>query len=117
MKKLFLLLILTLFSFARSQNFNQFLVDISALPDSLKQAKADSFYNALSRLPLVEQDSLVTFIYRGSGGVVSWAGDANGWDPTASLFQKVSGTSLWYRLETYESYARLDYKLVLNGNN
>lgn len=118
MKHLHLLLFFVCsFMSVQAQNFDLFLTHLSKAPDSLKQVKVDSFYQSLSRSPLIEQDTLVTFIYRGSASLVSWAGDANGWDPTASPFEKVLGTNLWFCRETYEPDARLDYKLVINNNN
>lgn len=100
-----------------AQTFDDFLSSLETTPDSLRQTRADSFYNARTQLPLIENDTLVTFIYRGTANTVALAGDANNWNPRQHPFTRIENTTLWYRRETYEADARLDYKLVINGDN
>jgi enterochelin esterase-like enzyme len=64
------------------------------------------------------QNNRVAFMYRGAGGAVSWPGDFNGWNPSASSWQGVQqgDTDLVLVEKTFPSDARLDYKIVVNGN-
>ena len=64
------------------------------------------------------QDNQVAFLYRGSGSSVVWPGDFNGWNSAASSWQgtQFPGTNLWIVEKTLPTDARLDYKVVVNGN-
>ena len=100
----------------QAQEFNAFLSRIYALPIAEKQALADSFYNAHPALPLIENETQVYFLYRGTANSVVLAGDANGWSTSADHLNLIYGTNLWYAGRQYENDARLDYKFVINGS-
>ncbi len=102
---------------AVSQGFENFLGRVNSLPDSLRPAVVDSFISATSAFPVVEQDTVVHFIYRGSASSVSVAGDANNWQPGALPMTNVSGTNFWYVNQIYPDDSRLEYKYVTNGTN
>jgi enterochelin esterase family protein len=97
--------------------FADFLSHIYSLPETQRQAAADSFYQSAVVLPLIEADSIVYFLYRGGATRVTIAGDANGWDPSALVMTRIAGTNLYYARQLYEPDARLDYKLVLNNSS
>jgi enterochelin esterase family protein len=112
----FLPLLLVLTSGVESQMFDDFLAQLNAAPADQRPALVDSFMEATSAFPVVEQDTLAHFICRGSAQSVSVPGDADAWTIGASPMTLVAGTDFWYRTDAYESDARLDYKFVLNGS-
>lgn len=114
---LMMAILLLLGGLVQAQSFQDFLNRVNSAPDTLKMAIVDSFMNAVPAFPYTEQDTLAHYLYRGSAGTVTMAGDVNGWNPNAAHLTKIPGTNLWYRTEIYEPDARLDYKYVLNGNN
>ncbi len=118
MKKSLLILILFQVSAFGQTDFNNFLNDISTVDINSRQAVADSFYNyAITKgIPFVENNEAV-FIYKGSANSVAVAGDFNGWDYSNDQTLKISGTNFFYLKKEFESNARLDYKLVINGSS
>lgn len=109
---LFFLLSPTLFA----QSFQKFIQHLNLLPQNERQVVVDSFINGIHSFPYIESDTVVHFIYQGSGQRVSVAGDFTGWLPNLEM-ANMRGTNLWYVDASYESNARLDYKFVINGNN
>ncbi len=97
--------------------FNRVLI----APDYVRSARAARFYDSLlaaQRIPFVTTDS-VMFLFMGEANRVAWFGDFNEWGQRdAALYtgKRVPGTSLWYLAAHFDSDARLDYKIVLNGN-
>jgi len=120
MKKIFCLLILFSVPIIYSQSqFQQFINHVNSLSDpAQKVAAVDSFmiYARTVGIPFIE-DSTANFIYLGNYSNVTAAGDFNGWSSTAWPLTRLSQTNFWYRSQTFEMDARLDYKFVLNGNN
>ncbi len=108
------LLFLSVSSFA--QTFQDFILRVSSAPEGQRPAIVDSFMNAVGTFPLIEGTTNVHFVYRGSASSVTVPGDANNWTISALPMTRLSTTDLWYRSETYEPDARLDYKFVLNGS-
>ncbi len=101
---------------SHAQGFDQFVAKVYSAPDSLRQAIVDSFMNAVGNLPLLEPDSVVYFVYRGSASTVSVPGDADGWNQYDWFMSRLSTTNLFYLKKVFESDARLDYKFVTNGS-
>ncbi len=120
MKTLFLVLIFLFTSSVPAQNqFQEFIDHVNSLPDSASKAAAiDSFmtYAETAGIPFIE-DSTANFIYIGNSNTVSVPGDFNEWNTTAGPMTKLSQTNFWYRSESFEMDARLDYKFLLNGSN
>ena len=100
--------------------FNDFVTSVYQAPDSAKQTLVDSFLvwaNNQTGIPYKE-DSTAYFLYTHDQSVdVAVAGDFNGWSPSNSSFSHLYQTNLYYRAEHFEMDARLDYKLVIDGNN
>jgi enterochelin esterase family protein len=103
--------------------FKDFLARVNRLPNPVdKSAVIDSFFNN-TRFPYAELDSAsptgyaAYFVYRGAANSVVTAGDFNYWNANADRLQQLPATIFWYLGKNFESEARLDYKLVLNGNN
>jgi enterochelin esterase family protein len=101
---------------SKAQTFQNFLDRINSLPETERQAVADSFMNTGISIPFIEYDTVVHYIYNAKAQSVSMAGDATGWNPNQP-FINISGCNFWYLTTYYENDARLDYKLVINTNN
>ena len=125
-KRHWILLTLLLFSTAvfSQTPFKNFLTRVNRLPNPAeKTAVIDSFFNH-TRFPYAEVDSAsptgyaAYFVYRGAMNSIVSAGDFNSWNANApDRLQQLPGTTFWYLGKNFESTARLDYKLVLNGNS
>jgi len=117
-KVLYLLIITNISLFAQSE-FQQFISNLYSL-GTIEERKftIDSFmtYARAVGIPFVE-GTKANFIYIGSANSSAVAGDFNSWDPNNSKMTKISGTNFFFRTETFELNARLDYKLVLNNSN
>jgi len=100
----------------QSQNFQQFINYLNALPEGERQTKVDSFMNAGNSFPYTEMDTLVGFVFQGNAASVAIAGDPTQWSPSVSL-SRIEGTDFWHCSKVYETDARLDYKFVLNNSN
>lgn len=120
MKTIFCFLLFILSPFINSQSqFQEFIDHVNALPTVQEKAAAvDSFmvYARSIGIPFIE-DSTANFIYLGNYSSVTAAGDFNGWSATAWHLTRLAQTNFWYRSQTFEMDARLDYKFVLNGSN
>jgi len=95
--------------------FRAFVNRVNSVPINEKQAIIDSFMNATTSFPTIEENTVAYYIYQGGTGSVTVPGDANGWNPDAFPMTKLDGTIFWYREAVFEPDARLDYKFVLNG--
>ncbi|MCX6284377.1 MAG: alpha/beta hydrolase-fold protein [Bacteroidetes bacterium] len=117
MRKIIAVFVLLLIVFCSdAQDFKHFLDHINSLPQGERQAAADSFVNACTAFPFIENDSIAHYIYTGTVTSVSMAGDATQWNQNQDL-SLIPGTTFWYLTMIYEADARLDYKLVTGGNN
>ncbi|MEI7499838.1 MAG: alpha/beta hydrolase-fold protein [Bacteroidota bacterium] len=110
-----ILLIFTIFK-VEAQSFDQLIYRLNTLPESQRQSVADSFMNSGHSFPLIENDTLVHFVYNTAAQSVAMAGDATGWNPNKNL-ANIAGCNFWFYSTSYETDARLDYKFVVNGNN
>ncbi len=99
-----------------SQSFRELIERIRSLPESRRQAVADSFVNSQPVLPYLENDTTVHFIYNNAAQTVVLAGDVTEWKPGLSL-TCITGTHFWYHSACYPSDARLDYKFVVNDSS
>jgi hypothetical protein len=97
--------------------FQLFVDRITAAPYLERTAIVDSFLTEHPIMPLIEQDSICIFVYRGNATTVCVTGDANGWNTDESRMTTLSSTNLRYYSDVYEPDARLDYKFILNGSN
>lgn len=108
--------------FASYRAFRDSLNRIIAIPNANDRNIAiTNFLNALQaadRIPFAIGDS-VAFLYRGAANSVRWNGDFNSWGSVSSVQTngtRLGDTDLWILEQTFPSDARLDYKIVLNGN-
>lgn len=117
MKSFFTLVLSCLLFWASGQNaFHELYYGLLAQQGNLanQEALIDTFFTSYPTTPFTSGDSAV-FLYRGSASV-QVAGDHTGWDPTGNELFPIAGSTLRFRYESFELTARLDYKLVVNGN-
>lgn len=124
-------IVILLSAFACSQNESnplprgdqplQILSEITSIQDSARRIRvADSLWSTWvesEQIPFV-RDSQVVFLYRGEAETVYWNGDFNSWSNDPSFYntgKKISGTNIWYLNAHFPSDARLDYKIVVDG--
>jgi len=87
------------------------------LPAAKRQAFVDKGFEELragAEFPLTQKNKAI-FVFRGAARQVAVAGDMTGWQPSL-MMQPVEGTDLFYLEQSYEPEARLDYKLVVDGD-
>lgn len=98
-----------------AQDFLDFVGSLysSAVPQ--RQARVDSFFNANTQYPMIENDTTAIFLLKGAYGSVDLAGDMNGWQTGIDALSNVSNTDMWFQLRNYPSNARLDYKFVADN--
>ncbi len=71
-----------------------------------------------NRIPFIAEDS-VAFLYRGEATSVEWSGDFNGWGYDKKFDNKgkqIANTNVWVLKASFPKDARLDYKVIVNGN-
>lgn len=80
----------------------------------------DAFWNrvlAHKTMPLIFGERAV-FLWRGSAQKVEWRGDFSLWDPSPEMQGKqIGATGIWWCERSFPKDTRLDYKLVLNGDD
>ncbi len=94
------------------------ITNISDNADRNKQV--DELWNKLksdNQIPFRLGDS-VAFLYWGDAKKVSWSGDFSGWNPDQPEYTGIrSGQSdIWIATQKFPPDARLDYKIVVDGN-
>lgn len=101
--------------------YAEFTAAIQRLYAAKGQADIDEAWSGLvssHRVPLVAGDS-VAFLYRGPARTVAWLGDFNGWGQSKTFTGKaarVPGTDLWILRASLPADARLDYKILIDGD-
>jgi enterochelin esterase-like enzyme len=94
---------------------------VSAIKDSTKRnLRINTLWDSLKanrQIPFILNDS-VAFLYRGDVTTLKWAGDFNMWSASDSQYEGVrQGLSdVWILEKKFPADARLDYKIVANGN-
>ncbi len=129
MKKSFLLILtIALFLTASAQPFNSYqsfihnLDSITKITDNTQRdAAITKLWNWLKtndQIPF-RWDKNVAFIYKGTASKVYYAGDMNGWGSSSESYDAIKQnlSNIWLLEKEYPIDARLDYKLILNGNN
>lgn len=108
-------------SFSSYFEFRQQVNAICNYPEASKRTDLlNRFWDTLKlldQIPFKYGDS-VAFMYRGQATQVRWAGDFNGWSSVALgyLGTRQAETDLYLCEQVYPSDARLDYKIVVDGN-
>ncbi|MFH0990963.1 MAG: alpha/beta hydrolase-fold protein [bacterium] len=115
MLKKILLYLVTSTALVSAQSFPTFLSKLTAVNESERPALVESYLTVSRTYPIIENDTLVYFIYRGPATSVTIPGDPNHWNGNAFPMIQVPGTDLWYYSKSFESDARLDYKFAVSG--
>ncbi|MGE0088260.1 MAG: alpha/beta hydrolase-fold protein [Bacteroidales bacterium] len=137
MKNILILLALIFFGFCSTENDNpKYTIDFTF--ESFADFKAEltkialieseternllitQFWDTLknrNQIPFIFGDS-VAFLYKGEASIVSWAGDFNGWWEAAIGYEgvQIGLSNIWINEQKFPSNARLDYKIIVNGN-
>ncbi|GHN01259.1 hypothetical protein WSM22_27480 [Cytophagales bacterium WSM2-2] len=99
------------------------LNEVAAIADSAQRnTEINKWWSDLSKqnqIPLIVEDS-VAFLYQGDAKTVSWVGDFNGWGYDKNFKNTgvlIPNTRIWILKTSFAKDARLDYKLILDGNN
>lgn len=74
---------------------------------------------AAGNIPYAVEDSVV-FLYKGNATSVAWMGDFNGWGYDKKFKNtgtKIPNSDIWILRASLPKDARLDYKIMLNGND
>jgi enterochelin esterase-like enzyme len=99
----------------QAQSFQDLVKSVYAAPDLARQELADRFLAGVTAFPIIENDSVCIFVWRGDASRVAVAGDQNGWKPARSSMTRLSTTNVWFRSEVFPSDTRLDYKFVIDS--
>jgi len=106
--------------YRKFNSFSDFSSVITKLASDADNTKINVFWDSLvnnHQVPFIYGDS-VAFLYKGNVSSVKWAGDFNGWDPDeAGYTGKLLGNGIWMLVKEFPNDARLDYKIVIEGNN
>lgn len=95
--------------------FDAFLSQVEAARLADRRFLVSDYLAQLPAAPLLD-DNRAIFIWRGEARQVQLVGDMNNWDPTtAPAFTRLEETELWWYAATFESEARLDYKILVDG--
>lgn len=92
------------------------LAESKVISDDIYTEFLDSL-ESMNKIPFIFEDS-VAFLYYGEASAVSWAGDFNGWNlgSASSKGVEIGSTGLWILEKKFPVDARLDYKIVKDGN-
>lgn len=109
---IFLFTILT--STTNAQDFTSTIQKLYASPEQTWNE-----LKAAGSIPYAAEDS-VAFLYKGSATSVTWMGDFNGWGYDKKFKnsgKKIPNSDIWILRTSLPKDARLDYKIMLNGND
>ncbi|MCO5182534.1 MAG: alpha/beta hydrolase-fold protein [Anaerolineae bacterium] len=95
--------------------FTTFLQSAEAARIADRPFLVNNYVTTLPEAPLTAGKQAV-FLYRGDANRVQLTGDMNNWSPgETDDFTRLVGSSLWWLAAEYESDARLDYRLIVDG--
>ena len=116
MKRLAVLLLIS-FSLLSAESFSSFIRRLNGLPEDKRFSAAENFVIQTPSFPVIEQDSLVHFVYFGTASSVAVNGNLQRWIQPDTLAKiKCGNASLFYRTYCVPENARLDYQFVVDGN-
>lgn len=109
-----LLLVLVSVSSARAQSFSVTIQKLYAAPEQTWNELKSS-----GSIPYAVEDS-VAFLYKGNATSVTWMGDFNGWGYDKKFKNtgtRIPNSDIWILRASLPKDARLDYKIIVNGND
>lgn len=110
------------YHFESIADFFETLDELTSIADPLQRNEEIVIFldsmKSLDMIPFTNGDS-VTFLYYGDITSVSWAGDFNSWSSAANDWKgtRLNKSNLFLLKKSFPADARLDYKIVVNGNN
>lgn len=113
-----LLLALCNFKLQAQELTPSLLTDLFSRQKSLEDSKRlISSFAEKGLMPFTNKDSCL-FVYVGEATSVQWNGDFNGWsgDPNFNNTGELIGENIWILKASFPSDARMDYKVVVDGN-
>lgn len=99
---------------AQSQSFTATIQKLYSSPE-----QTWSELKAAGSIPYAVEDS-VAFLYKGNANSVTWMGDFNGWGYDKKFKNagtRIPNSDIWILRASLPKDARLDYKIMLNGND
>ncbi|MFA6540400.1 MAG: alpha/beta hydrolase-fold protein [Bacteroidota bacterium] len=103
-------------SLLSAESFSSFIRRLNELPDDKRFSAAENFVIQTPSFPIIEQDSLVHFVYFGTAASVAVNGNLQRWVQADTLTKINCGkASLFYRSYRLPVNARLDYQFVVDG--
>jgi enterochelin esterase-like enzyme len=104
-----------------AQDYSRLQNILSALASTDSTTREATWHELVSsnQIPLTLADSVI-FLCRGEAKSVVWMGDFNGWGYDKDFQnqgKRIAGTDIWYLKTSFPEDARLDYKILINGNN
>ncbi len=95
--------------------FGAFYDRISVAPLLQRPAIADSFLSTLPQCPIVEDNSIVTFVFSGNVTKMNIPGINFSWDTSNCPMRRIIGTDFWFYQTHMLPDARQEYKFLING--
>lgn len=92
---------------------------IARLPGAEERAeRLDALWTELREAEQIpwRSDGTAVFLFRGPRESVAVAGDHNRWNPATGPLTRVEPLDVWLRRTSFPEDARIDYKLVLDGD-
>lgn len=108
------LLVLVSATFAQAQSFSETIQKLYTSPEQTWNE-----LKAAGSIPYAIEDS-VAFLYKGNATSVTWMGDFNGWGYDKKFKNagtRIPNSDIWILRASLPKDARLDYKIMLNGND
>lgn len=100
-----------------AQDYSTFTNTIQKLYASPEQTWAE--LKQTNAIPFAVHDS-IALLYKGNVTSVTWMGDFNGWGYDKKFNNKgvkIPNSDIWILRTAFAEDARLDYKIILNGND
>ena len=97
-------------------NFENFVESLKKQPEIKRANTVERYLHNKKVTPLIENDSIVHFIWYGNAKKVFLAGDLQGWAYEDTLFPVRCGNkTLFYKTFTLPGDSRIDYRFVVDG--
>lgn len=95
---------------------DDFIAVLNVHKPEARKAAADELWSRLSGVTLpITHKNRAYFLYKGNAETVTLVGDWTYWQPAIKL-QKIDHTDLFYSIQEFHPTARLQYKLIVDGN-
>ncbi len=115
--RVFILLTILSISNLSAQPFTEFVRRLEILLLEKRAVAVEKFFSENRITPIVEQDSLLHFVFYGKTGSVGVNGNLQHWNVPDELIKIECGdSSFFYRTFVVPSNARLDYQMIVDGN-